>query len=324
MGKLLAKLNEQQYTLTKQQEALKTADVGYARTLEYVKSTASPVAIVPLSATPVNDPCAIHTGEELALLKTQLEKAHAEMARMDQELAQNRITKHTIDQAIGAASEADFPFQASTMITRGLQYQPSHGGQNNLQMTREHAWATRDDSKSDTSDTLSAGGFNRARHIWSKHSTQATSPFQPTDNYNTQWFGRAGGPAFSDGSGTYGLGAFPGDRFAHKDSLMPPPARRHHSRGSIRQNNYSYPGSNSSFDGFGPSSYGSVSGAHSSMHNGVESGASFGNIAPQNLYSAYQPRPIGTPLSPHAPEFTSASWKSEVRSTLSLYHWNDD
>jgi hypothetical protein len=36
-----------------------------------------------------------------------------------------------------------------------------------------------------------------------------------------------------------------------------------------------------------------------------------------NMYSGYQPQPIGTPLSPHAPEFTSSSvgWKNEVSSS---------
>jgi hypothetical protein len=51
----------------------------------------------------------------------------------------------------------------------------------------------------------------------------------------------------------------------------------------------------------------SLSGGMSGMSSGASSVISGG------MYSGYQPQPIGTPLSPHAPEFTSSTgWKGDV------------
>ena len=74
---------------------------------------------------------------------------------MDQELAQTRITKHTIDQVIGGGSEADgqVPQSSSSSIRPPF--------------IRDSSWAAQDDARSDTSDALSAGGFNRSRAVWS-------------------------------------------------------------------------------------------------------------------------------------------------------------
>jgi len=73
MDKLLAKLSEQTAALSKQQEALKSSeDIAYARTVEYVSSSA-----------PVPD-------TEVLRLKLELEAAKGKIARQEQELAQTR------------------------------------------------------------------------------------------------------------------------------------------------------------------------------------------------------------------------------------------
>jgi hypothetical protein len=108
--------------------------------------------------------------------------------------------------------------------------------------------------------------------------------------------------------------------------LMAPPAAR---RGPVggRFNNRSsagsfpYASSNSSFDGYTPSTtpFGSVAGVNH-MGGQVGMGMNTSMNMGANAYGGYQPQPIGTPLSPHAPEFTSssaASWKNDV-SVLAL------
>jgi len=108
--------------------------------------------------------------------------------------------------------------------------------------------------------------------------------------------------------------------------LMAPPAAR---RGPVggRFNNRSsagsfpYASSNSSFDGYTPSTtpFGSVAGVNH-MGGQIGMGMNTNMNMGANAYGGYQPQPIGTPLSPHAPEFTSssaASWKNDV-SVLAL------
>ena len=83
MDKLLAKLSEQTAALSKQQEALKSDDIAYARTIEYVSATtaASSIPVVPTFA-----PAVVDTNNEVLRLKLELEAAKGKIARMDQEL----------------------------------------------------------------------------------------------------------------------------------------------------------------------------------------------------------------------------------------------
>lgn len=343
MDKLLAKLSEQQATLSKQHEALKSTDDSVVyRTVEYVSAQSS-VPITPAgesyhtSTAPTTSPPSLagdsqpQSAAELARLKAELEAARGKIARMDQELAQTRITKHTLDQAIGNASEADF----ASMLPADDRFQLP--ALNRPQFTRDNSWAAQDDNRSDTSDALSASGFNRARAIWNNGGkpnfvgpnsafTSATGPlpasFQPSESMaSSQWNHRGYGQPFVD-SLPYGpapVNAFRGDRMMQDpDMLMAPPMGRRNQAGGGRFNNRSsssfpYASSNSSFDGYTPAStpYGSVANLPGGMPN---MGGVGGMNMPSSMYSGYQPQPIGTPLSPHAPEFTvsAAGWKSEA------------
>lgn len=340
MDKLLAKLSEQQATINKQNEALKstssTEDAVRYRTVEYVSATSS-VPITPatdsynFSTAPTTNPPSIsgddtpaQSAGELAVLKAELEAAKGKIARMDQELAQTRITKHTLDQVVGNASEADYPLQSEER----LGHLPPLA---RPQFARDNSWANQDDARSDTSDALSASGFNRARQIWNNGGkpnfaapttayagVPLTVPgFQPSDGAaSAQWMQRGYGQPFVE-SLPYGAApAFRGDRMMQDpDMLMAPPMGRRSQPGGGRYNNRSsassfpYASSNSSFDGFTPSStpYGSVA----NLPAGVPG---MGSMGMGSMYSGYQPQPIGTPLSPHAPEFTvsNAGWKGDV------------
>lgn len=351
MDKLLAKLSEQTAALTKQSEALKSVDdsVAYSRTIEYVSAASNSVPITPaadsFNNTLVNNSTAPTTTtpslsgddapqqstDELLRLKLELEAAKGKIARMDQELAQTRITKHTIDQAIGTPSELDFP----------VGHQADVGSLSHLQLInnsarphthRDNSWADQDGSRSDTSDTLSAGGFNRARAIWGNGGKQQgpMSGFQPSEALAaSQWMNRGFGQPFVEAPMQYpnsAINGYPGDRIMQDpDLLMAAPApRRNHSGGRFNGRavgSFPYTNSNSSFDAYTPNStpYGSsggimggISGIGAPVNMGMTGGIP--NHVSTGMYSGYQPQPIGTPLSPHAPEFTSsgAEWKNDV------------
>lgn len=336
MDKLLAKLSEQQDALSKQRELLKSTEehTAYTRTAEYVANTANSAVTTPAldsfnvstaptagTPSPAGDVSTQMSAEEVLRLKLELEAAKGKIARMDQELAQSRITKHTLDQVIGTPSELDYPAGQQTEdsdlrlsnFQQGLK--PNIRSQNN----RELSWATADDSRSDTSDALSAGGFNRTRAIWGNvpkpfPGPQATSAnFQPSEALATsQWMSRSFGQPFVDNTMQYAgpqMGAFRGDRMmSDSDPLMAPPANRRNNIGGRFNNravgSFSYAGSTGSYDGYTASApYSAGNGAGASLGLGMSTG----------MYSGYQPQPIGTPLSPHAPEFTSTTgWKGDV------------
>lgn len=356
MDKLLAKLSEQEAVLTGQREALRSSEdnAALARTLEYINNTTTPPVIV----TPANGSSSASTvptapttsppslteegassvpASELARLQAELALAKGKIARMDEELAQTRITKHTIDQAIGGASEMDFPL--NQVGADRLQQLPTIV---RPQPMRDNSWATREDNNSDTSDALSATGFNRARAAFNsgRPSFSASAPMPMAYNQppaalaSAPWQSRGYGQPFIDVPVPY-ASAPP----FHNDRMMPDPdflmsqrrgpPGRFNNRSSA--SSYPYASSNSSFDGLTPSStpYGSgvqtpgfpgmngMGGMGMSMGGGMNLSV---NTNTQGMYGAYSPSPIGTPLSPHAPEFTaSGSWKNDVSVLVLLF-----
>lgn len=105
---------------------------------------------------------------ELLRLQEELLAANSKIALQEQELAQTRVMKHTLDQALGPPSEADFGGREVTEQTiTHLQnaFNASHPSFSQFQ----DAWNTQEDSQSDASDALSAGAYSRARGIWNQH-----------------------------------------------------------------------------------------------------------------------------------------------------------
>jgi hypothetical protein len=351
MDKLLAKLSEQTATISKQHhEAIKSSEdsTSYTRTVEYISSTNSAIPISVLPITPVtetyNHSAAGSTraasvvgdsgsekGDEVLRLKLEVEAAKVKMARMEQEIAQSKITKHTIDQAMGPVSEADFsisPEISNPQFTR-IQHSLSVGPR--PQMTRESSWVGGEDARSDTSDALSAGALNRARNIWGNTGKPGYSGFgsavpaytQPESLTSGHWLNRSVGQPFVEGPLPYSGGpmnSFGGDRLPpDSDYLMAPPAgRRQGGNNRFGRGSFPYASSNSSYDGYTPAHtpYGSVGGlgggvAPMTGPMAMSAGMNMGG----SMYGSYQPQPIGTPLSPMAPEFTTGTggWKNEVR-----------
>ncbi|KAJ5745557.1 hypothetical protein N7520_010739 [Penicillium odoratum] len=105
---------------------------------------------------------------ELARLQQQLLAANSKIALQEQELAQTRVIKHTLDQALGPPSEADFGGREITEQTIS-HLQNAFNASNPAFGQLQDAWNSQEDSQSDISDALSAGGFNRARGSWNPH-----------------------------------------------------------------------------------------------------------------------------------------------------------
>ncbi|RAL62822.1 hypothetical protein DID88_004664 [Monilinia fructigena] len=316
VDKLLAKLSEQQAVLNRQHEALRNSDdygPGNSRIIDY-NSAPTSVPITPATETfdsgtattaPTTRPQSRGEGdsqpsaEEVLRLKIELEAAKGQNCTV---------------------SEADFPLGNGSDNTAGIP--PNHF---RPQVARESSWTTQEDAHSDHSDALSASGYNRTRAIWGNNNnnkpnfSNAPMPsFQPSDPQTTgQWMGRGGcNQPFVEPNMSFGgppPNPFRGERYEPDMTMQGGGVRR--TNGS-RFNNRNlgsipYSSSSSSFDGFTPSSssYGSMGGIPTPLGSQMNMGMNMGG-----MYSGYQPQPIGTPLSPHAPEFTSASgtWKTEL------------
>ncbi|KAI6249141.1 Meiotic coiled-coil protein 2 [Erysiphe necator] len=340
MEKLLAKLSQQQAAINQQHEALRSSDdsITYSRTADYASASSS-TPITPELTEPYNGATANSSSSEvgkvrytpnigeLTRLKFELEAAKGKIARMDQELAQTRITKHTLDQAIGSASEADLSF----INIHGKDFHnfhPSHNGPPHSQ--HENSWGIKDDNRSDTSESLSASGFNHSRSIWGSMqkstfngSQTGAQPFQqqPSSTLDhTQYLGRNYIQPYLETSIAYSstpINGFRGDRMLPETELIMNQTMNRRAPISGRFSNRSngltqYSSSNCSFDGFANSSAGGISGGSIALGTGLNPNMN-SNL---NLCSNYHPLPIGTPLSPHAPEFTSSSnWKGDVVAT---------
>ena len=105
---------------------------------------------------------------ELLRLKQELLAANSKIALQEQELAHTRVIKHTLDQALGPPSEADFGGREITEQTIA-HLQSAFNASNHPFGQFQDAWNAQDDSQSDISDALSAGAYNRARGLWNQH-----------------------------------------------------------------------------------------------------------------------------------------------------------
>ncbi|PHH65188.1 hypothetical protein CDD81_3319 [Ophiocordyceps australis] len=304
MDSMLARLTEQQLVMHHQNEALKASEEEnnmYSRSGDHGSSSNS-LPITPATdafsnTAPTTRPASASLddsrseAEEVLRLKLQL--AHA----------QNKISK--LDQELKSRSTKSQPDVAALGMPRVL---PA--------VSREATWVAADDAQSDTSEALSATTFNRPRGIWGNAKSSFTNGVQAPMNEpsSAPWIGgRSFGPGYVDPSGPYPvMDAYRGERLApDADLLVRPPGGR---RGNRFDHRLSAP------HHFG-NGFGGIGGApvnhYDSMTGPIPSGAM--NVPPglapmgMSMYPQYQQQPIGTPLSPHASEFTSkAAWKAEA------------
>lgn len=310
MDKLLARLSEQQAVLNQQNEALKSRedDMMYPRVLDHGSSSNSLPITPATDAFPTTAPTTRPASatlddtrsekEEVLRLKLQLAQAQTHISKLDHELAQTRTIKTEPESQSFTAPRAVGP---------------------NL---RDSTWAAQDDAQSDTSEALSATAFNRTRGIWlnSKPSYNNNTAIQPPvgEPSPANWFGRNPNQGYPEQAGPYPVvEGYRGERLTpDSEMLMRSAAGRRGNRYDSRigtpqpfNNGYGgYPGSVAQYDPMpAPMQAGPANPPQGLAPIGI------------GMYPQYQQQPIGTPLSPHASEFTSTStWKTEVRYPINV------
>lgn len=94
---------------------------------------------------------------EMMRIKQELEAAKSVISRQEQELAESRTLKHTMDQAMGPASEADYGQQDISDQTIG-HLQSAFNASARPFTSKNPAWRTQDDARSDSD--FSVNNFN--------------------------------------------------------------------------------------------------------------------------------------------------------------------
>lgn len=254
------------------------------------------------------------TAEEVLRLKLELAQAQNKISRLDQELALSRLASGESGRATPAVV-AEPHFVPATAPIASPTASRIPGGPTvitpgKMPFTRDLSWMAQDDTRSDTSDSLSTGGFNRARAIWnnSKPAFENALPqgqMMSGAPQSVPWTSaRNINPNYEPAFGPSGMDPYRQDRMGPDQDVMRPMGRRgnrHDSR---------YGASNIFGPGFG---------GYSHMGPGPYEPAAGYASGPQGVgmgfYTPYQQQPVGTTLSPHATEFTSGggSWKAEVR-----------
>ncbi|PGH23118.1 hypothetical protein AJ80_02746 [Polytolypa hystricis UAMH7299] len=324
------KLSEQQRTLVG--NAMRASSMGE----DGVPCLGSRPAAPNVSPNTTSDDSSITPGyAEMLRLKQELHVANSRIALQEQELAQTRVIKHTMEQAMGPPSEADFGGREITEQTIS-NLQSAFNASTRPFNPRGDSWAVQEDAHSDISDALSAGAYNRARGIWTNPSQssylgiqgnaekQYRDPPGPNLTIDTgrNWNGRVPHQTFSP------TGGLPSPQRILSGPSSPPYSfetrfdqpsyfQNQGGRRSVTQVNRGgscFPPQNSPWGTFSPVAPGGTRAAPGQQLDSYQQPGMYQGV------SQYQPRPIGTPLSPTAAEFTSMgvgpnSWSSSAPST---------
>ncbi|KAF3479563.1 meiotic coiled-coil protein [Arthroderma uncinatum] len=265
--------------------------------------------------------------QEMLRLQQELEAANSRIALQEQELAQTRVIKHTLDQAMGPPSEVDFGGREITEQTISS-LQNAFNASTRPFNQRQDQWTMQDDARSDISDALSAGGYNRARGLWNANSQPQVNGFGNADkghrdfalhdanvnpDVSRNWGNRTSQQGFNSQPGfPHNQRMFPGHGsppygFDNRYSAEQVPQLQGPTNRRATQANRGascFPPQTSPWGTFSPPL------APATTLPRPASQQQVGAFQPQNVFpsvNTYQPRPIGTPLSPMAAEFTAFS-----------------
>ena len=255
---------------------------------------------------------------EILHVKQELAAAKSMISRQEQELAETRKLKHTMDQAMGPPSEVEFA-HGNDMSEQTISHLQSAFNASARPFTsRTDTWHPQDDPRSDNSGALSAGSYNRGRGIWNNSvhpqfagrlntATQPSVYNDPRPGLGPEWntgYGNQGfvNPNSLGGTQRMVLGSTaPAYGFdgRYGNEQVPIPGQNIGLRRTTSQLNR--PGS-----GFGnrSSPYGGLPSTLNSLNPA--------SIAPMGIPApvGYQPRPVGSPLSPMMSGFASGSLPS--------------
>ncbi|KAK0651346.1 armadillo-type protein [Cercophora newfieldiana] len=331
MDKLYAKLSEQQAILLQQKDMQKAeCDARGSHGALDRQSTSSSLPITPATdAYPTTAPTTRSASiapndstvgpEEVLRLKLELAQAQNKISRLDQELAQTRLVSHSGRVTPALGSEPDFAGPLASSVSPVASRFPVSNGMNvpvKQSFSREQSWMAPDDNRSDIVDPLSIGGGNRTRGIWNTNKSVFTNPFPQVsapiadETRSVAWGGssRSGSQAPYESSFSPAVDPYRSDRMPSEHDVMRPAGRR----ATRYDNRFGQPNNFSSGYAYGmaPTQY---EGANAYVGGPP---ASMSSSMGMNLYppASYQQQPIGTTLSPHATEFTSAGapWKTET------------
>lgn len=326
MDKLLAKLCENHDHVPAQQDSPEGGVSAHPSSCSSLPITPATDAFAgtapttrPASAAP-NDRGAT---EELLRLKLELAKAQNHISRVEQELAQTRREQQDSGRATPVlSSDSDFATGASFVEPIGSKPSASQPvlGISKPQPQRD-TWhgPVSDDCRSDTSDAFSASGFNRSRGIWnyggkSGHREPFMAPpsIQSQDPGHTTSWPQSRNQGFVDQnipSYAIPVDGYRGDRYNHEPELIRSGSGRRGNRYDVRFGAQSYGNSYGGYNmgNMGQNQYDPIGSYPSGGSTGMPSSG-------PGVYPQYAPQAIGTPLSPHATEFTSAgsTWKPDV------------
>ena len=328
MDKLYAKLSEQTLAYN---ESIKSSDdeALLPRVLDH-QSSCSSLPITPATDTFGTMPTTRSASatpnegqgstEEVLRLKHELAQAQNKISRLDLELAQTRFVTHDSSGFV-TPSEPDFPPSRgiSPVPPVRIPENPTFGLSGKAPFPRG-GWMPQDDTRSDISDPLSAGGLGRARGIWDNNSNKLAfpAPFHqgelPAGDRPHPWGNtRPGPPNYEASFAQQPIDAYRPDRVTTEPEIARPIGRRggrFDSRFAVAGPSSGYGNGYSGYN-MGPAQYDAAPGYPTTIQNTVSNGMGVG------LYSPYQQQPVRTSLSPHATEFTSGAappWKTEVSS----------
>jgi hypothetical protein len=258
---------------------------------------------------------------EMLRLKRELMVANSRIAQQEQELAETRVIKHTIDQALGTPSEAEFEVIDREMVQHNVRdLQPVFNASAKGPNQDNDLWL-QDDATSDISESYSGNAYGANRNLWGIPAQAAFGIQGSEKGY------QVGSPVVQDTT------AHPWTALSNASGMNVPGVLQQHRvfSGPSATLDGRYAGEHPYMSGINlgprrsvsqinraPAYFQSVpSPSWATLNNAV--GNNVATKAPLNpafnayqqvgLYPMpqYQPRPIGTPLSPTAAEFTSNS-----------------
>ncbi|KAJ4423416.1 hypothetical protein N0V82_001889 [Gnomoniopsis sp. IMI 355080] len=263
--------------------------------------------------------------DELLRLKLELAKAQNHISRVEQELVHTR-REHQDSGRVTPNMSSDSDFIAGAPRSDHIGTKPSGNptlpGFPKPQFPQANNWQgpIPDDCRSDISDALSTTGFNnRSRGIWNSGNKAAYQNSFPPPPLPMQDVGQATNWSQPRNQGFVEQGILPypgpsmdgyrGDRYSQEPDLMRSGSSR---RGNRYENRYGGQSYGSNYGGFNMGNMGQTQ---------YEPAANYGGGAPSSMsaggmgmFPQYGQQPVGTALSPHATEFTSAavsSWKPD-------------
>ena len=170
-----SKLSDQVTKTTKQEKGMRNSDSDNLRSTDtssassvYTPATTSSYGMMYNNASESSNGAKVGT-TELNRIKRELAAAQSVINRQEQELAETRSLKHTMDQVMGPASEVDFGSNHEISEQTIGHLQSAFNASARPFTSRSTNWSSQDDSRSEQSG-FSVGSFPDSRGIWNHQS----------------------------------------------------------------------------------------------------------------------------------------------------------